>query len=101
MNIAMKLCYYDHAPYDVPHRAAARRKTELSGNREWRKHRSGGQQTLESMRTINAVTSLPVIRPVAAMDKVEIIDLAEKSIHMKQAFSRGKTAARSLHQKIR
>ena len=35
-------------------------------------------QTLESMRTINAVTSLPVIRPVAAMDKVEIIDLARK-----------------------
>ena len=35
-------------------------------------------QTLESMRTINDVISLPVIRPVATMDKVEIIDLARK-----------------------
>ena len=35
-------------------------------------------QTLESMMTINAVTRMPVIRPVACMDKVEIIDLARK-----------------------
>ena len=35
-------------------------------------------QTLESMRTINDVIALPVIRPVATMDKVEIIDLARK-----------------------
>lgn len=35
-------------------------------------------QTLESMRTINSVIDLPVIRPVATMDKVEIIDLARK-----------------------
>ena len=35
-------------------------------------------QTLESMHTINAVTSMPIIRPVATMDKVEIIDLARK-----------------------
>lgn len=35
-------------------------------------------QTLESMVAINEVTSTPVIRPVATMDKVEIIRLAEK-----------------------
>lgn len=37
-------------------------------------------QTLESMQVINAVTQMPVIRPVACLDKLEIIDLA-KSIH--------------------
>lgn len=35
-------------------------------------------QTLESMRTINEVVSLPVLRPVVALDKVEIMALAEK-----------------------
>lgn len=35
-------------------------------------------QTLESMCTINEVTSLPVLRPVVAMDKVDIIKLARK-----------------------
>ncbi|MFC2695308.1 MAG: tRNA uracil 4-sulfurtransferase ThiI [Lactobacillus sp.] len=35
-------------------------------------------QTLESMLAINDVTSTPVIRPVATMDKTEIIALAEK-----------------------
>lgn len=35
-------------------------------------------QTLESMQAINAVTSTPVIRPVVTMDKLEIIDIAEK-----------------------
>ncbi|MTH52829.1 tRNA 4-thiouridine(8) synthase ThiI [Bacillus mangrovi] len=35
-------------------------------------------QTLESMLAINAVTSSPVIRPLAAFDKPEIIDLAKK-----------------------
>ncbi len=35
-------------------------------------------QTLESMQTINDVTRMPIIRPLAAMDKVEIIDLARK-----------------------
>ena len=34
-------------------------------------------QTLESMQTINAVTSTPVIRPVVTMDKLEIIDIAQ------------------------
>lgn len=35
-------------------------------------------QTLESMQAINAVTCTPVIRPVVTMDKLEIIDIAQK-----------------------
>jgi len=35
-------------------------------------------QTLTSMIVINNVTNLPVIRPVACMDKLEIIELAQK-----------------------
>lgn len=35
-------------------------------------------QTMESMVAINAVTSTPIIRPVATMDKNEIIDIAQK-----------------------
>ena len=35
-------------------------------------------QTLESMVAINDVTTTPVIRPVATMDKTEIIKLAEE-----------------------
>jgi thiamine biosynthesis protein ThiI len=42
---------------------------------------SAGQvasQTLESMLVINEVVSLPVLRPVVALDKVEIMDQARK-----------------------
>lgn len=35
-------------------------------------------QTMESMLTINSVITLPVLRPVVAMDKVEIMELARK-----------------------
>lgn len=35
-------------------------------------------QTLTSMSVINSVTNFPVIRPVACMDKLEIIDIAYK-----------------------
>lgn len=35
-------------------------------------------QTLTSMSVINEVTNMPVIRPVACLDKLEIIDLAKK-----------------------
>ena len=35
-------------------------------------------QTLTSMSVINNVTNMPVIRPVACMDKLEIIDIANK-----------------------
>lgn len=35
-------------------------------------------QTLDSMIVINNVTNIPVIRPVACMDKLEIIELSKK-----------------------
>jgi thiamine biosynthesis protein ThiI len=35
-------------------------------------------QTLESMNTINAVTNMPILRPVVGMDKQEIMSLAKQ-----------------------
>ncbi|HHV79558.1 MAG TPA: tRNA 4-thiouridine(8) synthase ThiI [Firmicutes bacterium] len=35
-------------------------------------------QTLESMRAVNAVTNLPVLRPLAGADKTEIVRLAKE-----------------------
>jgi thiamine biosynthesis protein ThiI len=35
-------------------------------------------QTLSSMEVINGVIKMPVIRPVACFDKLEIIDIAKK-----------------------
>ncbi|MFD2170933.1 tRNA uracil 4-sulfurtransferase ThiI [Tumebacillus lipolyticus] len=35
-------------------------------------------QTLESMNTINHVTNMPILRPLVAMDKRDIMDLAKK-----------------------
>lgn len=35
-------------------------------------------QTLESMNVINEVTSMPIIRPVVCLDKLEIIEIAKK-----------------------
>ena len=35
-------------------------------------------QTLTSMNVINSVTNVPVIRPVACLDKLEIMDIARK-----------------------
>ncbi|MEK5173103.1 tRNA uracil 4-sulfurtransferase ThiI [Heyndrickxia sp. FSL W8-0496] len=35
-------------------------------------------QTLESMIAINDVTSTPILRPLVSMDKIEIIDIAQK-----------------------
>lgn len=35
-------------------------------------------QTLESMNVINHVVDIPVLRPVVCMDKLEIIDIAQK-----------------------
>ncbi len=35
-------------------------------------------QTLTSMQAINSVVNIPVIRPVACLDKLEIIDIANK-----------------------
>ncbi|SDN54984.1 tRNA uracil 4-sulfurtransferase ThiI [Alkalicoccus daliensis] len=35
-------------------------------------------QTLDSMYTINSVTAMPVLRPLITMDKMEVIEIAEK-----------------------
>ena len=35
-------------------------------------------QTLESLTAINAVTTTPILRPLIATDKLEIIDIAQK-----------------------
>ena len=35
-------------------------------------------QTMESMFTINEVTNTPILRPLIAMDKTDIIEIAEK-----------------------
>ena len=35
-------------------------------------------QTLESMNVVNEVTNIPILRPLCAMDKIEIIELANK-----------------------
>ena len=35
-------------------------------------------QTLSSMQVINEVVNIPVIRPVACMDKLEIIKIAKE-----------------------
>ncbi|MCT8137363.1 tRNA 4-thiouridine(8) synthase ThiI [Anaerobacillus sp. CMMVII] len=35
-------------------------------------------QTLHSMHTINEVTNMPVLRPLVTMDKLEVIDVAQK-----------------------
>ena len=35
-------------------------------------------QTLDSMSVINSVTNMPVIRPVACLDKLEIIEISKK-----------------------
>ncbi|MFV0275255.1 MAG: tRNA uracil 4-sulfurtransferase ThiI [Bacilli bacterium] len=35
-------------------------------------------QTIESINTINSVTNMPILRPVACFDKTEIIELAKK-----------------------
>lgn len=58
-------------------------------------------QTLESMQTINDVTRMPIIRPLACMDKVEISTWHARSAHMRRASSPGRTAARSLRRRTR
>ncbi|HIU22369.1 MAG TPA: tRNA 4-thiouridine(8) synthase ThiI [Candidatus Fimihabitans intestinipullorum] len=62
--------------YRIAERVAHKRNCKIIVNGE-----SIGQvasQTLESMVVINAVTNMPVIRPVACLDKLEIIELANK-----------------------
>lgn len=62
--------------YRIAEKLAIKNKEKIILNGE-----SIGQvasQTLASMQVINAVTHMPVIRPVACMDKLEIIALANK-----------------------
>lgn len=62
--------------YRICEKLAIKNKSKIMINGE-----SIGQvasQTLTSMNVINEVTTMPVIRPVACMDKLEIIDLATK-----------------------
>ena len=79
---------YDNAPesycitlmrrmmYRLADRLAKRRKCPVISSGE-----SVGQvasQTLQSINVINEVTNLPVIRPCAVMDKLQIIDVSKK-----------------------
>ena len=62
--------------YRIAERLSKRRNCKVIINGE-----SIGQvasQTLTSMSVINNVTNYPVIRPVACLDKLEIIDIANK-----------------------
>ncbi len=62
--------------YRIAEKLAKKRNCKIIINGE-----SIGQvasQTLDSMAVINQVTNMPVIRPVACMDKLEIIDLSKK-----------------------
>lgn len=62
--------------YRITERMAKRRRCLAIINGE-----SIGQvasQTLTSMRVINSVTNYPVIRPVACLDKLEIMEIARK-----------------------
>ena len=62
--------------YRLAAKLAASRNCPIIANGE-----SIGQvasQTLQSMKTINEVTNTPVIRPLAAMDKIEIIKIAKR-----------------------
>ena len=79
---------YDNAPesycitlmrrmmFRLADRLARKRKCPVISSGE-----SVGQvasQTLQSIHVINAVTNMPVIRPCAVMDKIDIIDLSKK-----------------------
>jgi len=62
--------------YRIAERVSLKRDIMVLANGE-----SLGQvasQTLASMHAINAVTSMPIIRPVATYDKLEIIEIAKK-----------------------
>jgi thiamine biosynthesis protein ThiI len=62
--------------YRLAERLAKRKKCLVIANGE-----SLGQvasQTLNSVSVINAVTNMPVIRPLAVMDKLEIMDIAKR-----------------------
>lgn len=62
--------------YRIAYKVSLKNKCKIIINGE-----SIGQvasQTLTSISVINSVTNFPIIRPVACMDKLEIIDIAHK-----------------------
>ena len=62
--------------YRIAYKIAIKNKCKVILNGE-----SIGQvasQTLDSISVINSVTNFPIIRPVACLDKLEIIDIAKK-----------------------
>ena len=62
--------------YRIAEKMAKKRNCKIIINGE-----SIGQvasQTLSSMSVINSVTNMPVIRPVACLDKIEIIEISKK-----------------------
>lgn len=62
--------------YRISERLAHKRNCEILVNGE--SIAQVASQTLQSMSVINSVVNIPVIRPLACLDKLEIIDLAKK-----------------------
>ena len=62
--------------YRITERLAKKRNCKIIVNGE--SIAQVASQTLTSMNVINEVTNMPVIRPVACMDKLEIIRMSEK-----------------------
>ena len=58
-------------------------------------------QTMQSLAATNDVCTLPVYRPVIGFDKQEIVEIAEKLIHLRLQSYRLKTAVQFLSQNIR
>ena len=63
---------------------------------------SGGRasQTLDSMVAINDVTNTPIIRPVATMDKLDIIKVAEEIDTLSCRFNRLRIVVRCLRRQV-
>lgn len=76
MNPTYMITILRRMMYRISEKVAKKTKSKIIINGE-----SIGQvasQTLTSMYVINNVTNMPVIRPVACLDKLEIIEIAKK-----------------------
>lgn len=76
VNIEYNITILRRMMYMIAHKVALKYNCQVIINGE-----SIGQvasQTLTSINTINSVTNFPIIRPVACLDKLEIIDIAKK-----------------------
>ncbi|HKM11013.1 MAG: tRNA uracil 4-sulfurtransferase ThiI [Bacilli bacterium] len=84
----LQLAIYQHAPEGYPITIMRRMMYRIAtayANRHKIKVLSTGEclgqvasQTIESLNVINAVCNLPVIRPLATFDKLNIIDIAKR-----------------------